>query len=84
MHHGANPEIEIISESEAEGLWALYFYTMDTDGGTFRQMAGTYRDRYVKTDRGWKILESVFVPRSVADGKLGADGAVSINQQPDG
>ncbi len=74
MHHLANPEIEVVSETEAEGLFALYFYTMDLEERTFRQMAGTYRDKYRCEDGVWRIYHSVFAPHSVLDGTLDGEG----------
>ena len=82
MHHGTNAEIEVISATEAEGLWALYFFTIDTEARAMRQLAGIYRDRYQKTDQGWKIAESLFVPHSVVDHAVAQDGAVTITPMP--
>lgn len=70
MHHGANPEIDITSDTDATAVWALYFYTMNTDAQTYRQMAGRYFDTYRKVDGMWKITASRFVPHSILDGSL--------------
>ncbi len=70
MHHGSNPEIDIVSDVDATAVWALYFYTMNTDAQTYRQMAGRYFDSYRKVDGEWKIAATRFVPHSILDGSL--------------
>lgn len=74
MHHGANPEIDIVSDDRATAVWALYFHTMNTDAQTYRQMAGRYFDAYEFVGGAWKIASSRFVPHSILDGSLAALG----------
>lgn len=58
FHHGHHPEIEIVSDTEANGLWYLRDWFLDlrrmitTDGTAF------YRDQYVKHDGRWWIQQS--------------------------
>ncbi|MFC6672044.1 nuclear transport factor 2 family protein [Marinobacterium aestuariivivens] len=78
MHHGANPEIERIDAYHANGIWDLYFFTIDTDGRTFMQLAGRYEDRYLRLDGEWKIESTRFVAASRFGGRVGADGTLSI------
>ncbi|MBS7662080.1 nuclear transport factor 2 family protein [Pseudomonas lalucatii] len=60
LHHGANPEIELLSASEAEGRWALWYFNIDASSGATRQLGGFYQDRYRLTEAGWKIVETRF------------------------
>ena len=63
VHHLHAPEIEIISDTEATGIWALddtLSWSADrtgTYGWTKLRGAGHYREKYVKTDKGWRIAE---------------------------
>ncbi len=55
QHNGHGPEIEILSPTEAKGLWyfsdqVYNFFTKEFLIGT-----GLYYDRYVKIDDRWKI-----------------------------
>ncbi len=58
QHTGHHPEIDIASETEATGTWYLHghFYRL----WDMHHVTGTalYRDRYVKADGRWQILES--------------------------
>jgi hypothetical protein len=54
-HNGHHPEIEILSETEATGIWYLH-----DDFYNYRAMVRTegtalYRDRYLKVDGRWVI-----------------------------
>jgi len=60
QHNGHHPEIDVLGESEATGIWYLHDFVLE-----FRrrqQITGTalYRDRYVKSDGRWKIRHSEF------------------------
>jgi bile-acid 7alpha-dehydratase len=58
LHQTHNPEITLLSPTEAKGLWYFeetVFYIAE------RKMsigAGFYRDRYKKVDGEWKILHT--------------------------
>ena len=52
VHH---PEIEILSETEARGTWALDDYVIDEQHGLTIHGAAFYRDEYVKRDGEWKL-----------------------------
>ncbi|WP_230964705.1 nuclear transport factor 2 family protein [Pseudomonas aeruginosa] len=56
LHHGANPEIELVAEGEA---WT----------GATRQLGGVYQDRYRRIDGQWKIVATAFLAHSMVDGK---------------
>lgn len=61
VHHGHMPDIEILSETEAKGVWAmedrLYRSTGNplADGTHYLHGFGHYRETYVKLDMGWRI-----------------------------
>ncbi|WCD81805.1 nuclear transport factor 2 family protein [Pseudomonas sp. TUM22785] len=60
LHHGANPEIELVADDEAVGRWALYYFNLDAETGATRQLGGLYEDRYRCIDGEWKIVATVF------------------------
>src|SRR3954447_17095796 len=59
VHHGHMPQIDITSEREATGVWAMFDFVDDPEGdmGAFKGY-GHYHERYVKSDDGrWRIAE---------------------------
>ena len=58
MHHGANPEIEILDEKTAQGVWSLNYRNINTQDHTLTMLSALYHDDYVKTDAGWRIAKS--------------------------
>ncbi len=58
MHHGQNPQIEIVSETEASAVWGLHYYLIDTRQQTATQLAGFYDDRYRRIEDEWLITAS--------------------------
>lgn len=56
MHHAQNPQIDIESETEASGLWGLYYYMIDTNQGITTQLGAYYEDRYRCIAGAWKIV----------------------------
>lgn len=58
MHHGQNPQIEIIREDAAEASWGLYYYMIDTRRQLLTQLAGVYDDGYALIDGRWRIVKS--------------------------
>ncbi|MCO6057698.1 nuclear transport factor 2 family protein [Pseudomonas sp. MOB-449] len=67
LHHGANPEIELLGADEAVGRWALYYFNLDAETGATRQLGGIYQDRYRCIDGRWKIVETVFRAHSMVE-----------------
>lgn len=60
QHNGHHPEITILNDTEATGIWYLHDVFID-----LRRMASTvgtalYSDRYVKTDGQWKIKHTSY------------------------
>lgn len=60
LHHGANPELELLAEDRAEGRWALWYFNLDDETGMTRQLGGLYEDRYRRLDGGWQIVATRF------------------------
>ena len=59
-HHGHNPEIDIVSPTEATVNWPMedrLWLTEGAKGVGFEYLHGwgNYHDRYRKTEKGWKI-----------------------------
>ena len=64
MHHAQNPEIVLQDENNATGYWGLYYFLINTRDNVTTQLAGYYRDRYRRTDEGWRICASTFTVTS--------------------
>ncbi len=56
MHHAQNPQIDIESDTEASGLWGLYYYMIDTQQKITTQLGAYYEDRYRCINGEWKIV----------------------------
>ncbi|MGF6694228.1 nuclear transport factor 2 family protein [Pseudomonas sp. D(2018)] len=67
LHHGANPEVELVAEDEARARWALYYFNLDAETGATRQLGGFYQDRYRCIDGAWKIVKTVFRGHSLVE-----------------
>lgn len=57
IHHGHMPEIEIVDDSTATGIWTLFDYLdRDQKGGRMVLFGyGHYEERYKKIDGEWRI-----------------------------
>ncbi len=55
VHHGHMPEIELISETEARGIWAMNDW-VDTPAFTLDGW-GHYHERYLFEDGAWRIAD---------------------------
>jgi len=58
QHNGHTPEIQILGESEATGIWYLADHMWQLDSGAHTRGTALYHDRYLKVDGRWLILES--------------------------
>jgi hypothetical protein len=75
VHHGANPEIELIDASHARALWALNYRNINTRDRTVTFLSLLYHDEYTKLDGEWKIVTcrveyKTALHLSYADGEL--------------
>jgi hypothetical protein len=57
VHHGHMPEITLLSETTANGIWAMEDRIWFKPGSPSRMMHGWghYHDSYVRIDRAWRI-----------------------------
>ena len=58
MHHGVNPQIEIVDDTHARGLWALQYRNINTRDRTVTFLSSIYHDEYVKLGGQWRIVKS--------------------------
>ena len=61
VHHGHSPEIQVLSASEATGIWAMEDKLWPGDGSPlpFRHLHGYghYHERYLRWEGEWRISE---------------------------
>jgi len=57
-HRCSHPEIDLVSDDEATGVWALQDTVVETAFEVLITGAAFYRDRYVKRDGRWLIAET--------------------------
>lgn len=55
LHQAHHPEIELISENEASGIWYLQDLVIDLESNTTLRGAGFYHDEYQNIDGKWLI-----------------------------
>jgi hypothetical protein len=80
-HRCTQPEIELLSATEATGRWALEDVVIHQDFGVTIHGASFYEDRYRKVDGGWKICatgyqrtyEEIWPRKSIEGLKITAD-----------
>lgn len=73
MHHGMNPQVEVLDAGNARGTWSLHYFLIDTQAQRLTQLAGYYQDEYRKDNGVWKISRSCFTVTSTLAMDL-ADG----------
>lgn len=63
VHHGYTPEIEIVSSTEATGIWRMddFFFEPQEPFRKLRHGHGHYHETYRKNGDQWKILRSELV-----------------------
>ena len=59
-HNGHHPEIQILSATEATGIWYLADNMWIMSGQSFTQGTALYWDRYEKVDGRWLIRDSQY------------------------
>ena len=55
MHHGINPQIDVLDDTQALGTWGLHYQMIDTLSSVITQLGARYEDEYRKIDGHWKI-----------------------------
>jgi len=61
VHQGHHPEIQITSETTANGVWSFNDYVIDRKERTNLMGSGFYYDEYVKVGGEWKIQLTGYV-----------------------
>lgn len=64
MHHGVNPQIEMLSADHARGTWSLHYCLLETNSKGFTQLGGYYEDEYRKFGKDWKMTSTKFIATS--------------------
>lgn len=64
VHHGHTPEIELLSDDEARGIWPFVDVLRPGEGGPFKLFTGYghYHETYRRIDNRWHI-QSVRITR---------------------
>ena len=57
-HNGHQPEIQMLGEGEATGIWYLADHMWVLDGGFYTTGSALYWDRYQKQGGRWRIRET--------------------------
>lgn len=82
MHHGMNPQIEVLDEAQARGSWGLHYFLVNTQTNQATQLAGYYEDEYRKvTGKAggeWKISATKFVATSTLVLDMAGDNLKSL------
>lgn len=60
MHQGSMPEIKLLGDDEAEGLWYLEDVFISFERNDITTGTALYRDRYRRVDGQWKIARTEY------------------------
>lgn len=58
MHNGHHPEIDLLDETHAKGIWYLQDTVLDLKGGNHLYGGGIYHDEYRKLEGQWRISKT--------------------------
>lgn len=64
LHHGMNPQIDLLGGGRARGYWKLHYFLINTKDKMLTQLGGYYEDEYQQLDGIWKISRTRFVATS--------------------
>jgi hypothetical protein len=78
MHHGQNPQIVLTGADTAQGVWDLHFCQINMKERTVVNMAGEYRDEYVRQGGRWLIKSSRFRQTSFLMRKVDEAGQATV------
>jgi hypothetical protein len=78
MHHGVNPQIELLDGEHAKGHWGLHYQLINTQDKTLTQLGAYYDDEYRKTTTGWKLSATRCVVTSTLVLQLAPDALKSV------
>ncbi|MDD2056468.1 nuclear transport factor 2 family protein [Pseudomonas sp. GD03860] len=77
MHHGVNPQIDVLDHTQARGTWGLHYQRIDTRSRVITQLGAYYEDEYRKVDGQWKISATRCVVTSTLEASY-ADTAPGV------
>lgn len=60
MHHGHMPEITLLDDSSAEGIWYLEDIAINLSSRNHTSGSAIYRDRYRREGGAWKIAHTEY------------------------
>jgi len=78
MHHGSNPQIEVLGEAQAKASWSLHYQQINTQTNVLTQLGAVYEDEYLRTAAGWRISRTVCRPNSTLVLQLGDDAIKAL------
>lgn len=78
MHHGVNPQIELLAHDRASGRWGLHYQLINTREHTLTQLGAYYEDEYRRTSAGWRIASTRCVVTSMLVLQLGQDAVKTV------
>ncbi|MDB5973438.1 MAG: hypothetical protein JWR07_198 [Nevskia sp.] len=84
-HHGQNPQITLTGPDAASAVWDLQFTQINLKERTVVNLAGEYRDEYVRTAGRWlissqKFRQTSFLMRIVSED--GHEKVVALGKPP--
>lgn len=79
VHHAHAPEIEILSETSATGVWPMEDVLRHASGELLLTGSGYYRETYEKGTDGWRIKTSTLSRLWLHGGALSVDSATTDN-----
>jgi hypothetical protein len=77
-HHGQNPQIVLTGPDAASAVWDLQFTQINLKERTIVNLAGEYRDRYLRSGGRWWISEQKFRQTSFLMRQVGDEGQETV------
>ena len=77
-HHGQNPQIVLIGPDSASAVWDLQFTQINLKERTVVNLAGEYRDQYLRSGGRWWISSQKFRQTSFLMRTVGEDGQEKV------
>lgn len=78
MHHGSNPQIEVLDEQHARATWSLHYQQINTQTSVLTQLGAVYEDEYLLGAQGWRISRTVCRPKSTLVLELGEQAVKAL------
>ncbi|CAB3794094.1 Bile acid 7-alpha dehydratase [Paraburkholderia caffeinitolerans] len=58
MHHGHHPELELLDDDRARGVWYLEDHAIDLESNIVLHGTALYDDEYIRRDGVWQIART--------------------------